>query len=411
MKTLIALQLKKNIAGFAAMAIFILASVPLIPHLFDTVPWEKFQMGLIGLPLMLLFYSGRCGSQAAESSTMNTEQLLPVSQYKLLLSSLVSLLMQAGTLLVILNIMFMLTPVPTDRKRWFMSLIREFPYYLVMLQVVLSGFAFSFALKNGIAGGVLAGIAIVCAGYPLTYLHDYNLSYPRENTLLLLYLIPIVASISSVTAIKLLSGVSDRKEKKNYLKLALIAVLLIAGPLISYSCLAAFNLAARSRIAPIAPTYIEIPAGISIPATDLKTGYSQTALLMRPYTGEIFFIDKTGKNNVIVPGKTEYTGLLYFKPIRHDRIYQALMNPNGDIWLLRLNRSNMHTELLNGSAKSGLTLYAVLNRTRDIWLLGGKTPVILKLERDRAGAHQHYRCELPGKGIVDCKKDSTPATL
>jgi hypothetical protein len=400
------------------MVACLLASVPLIPQLLSRSPSGEAPyfyiargMVLIGLPLMLLFYSGRCGSQATESSALNTEQLLPVSQYKLLLSCLIALLIQTGLLLVILYIIVTLTAAPANKKEAFFYLIQDFPYYLVLLQVVLTGFAFAYALRNAIAGGVLAGIAFICAGIPWAYMHDYNLAYSISDRSLLAYLVTICASISAIAVVKLLSGISDRKEKKSILNLSLITILLIAGPFVSYASFIAFNLAARSRIVPIGPYYRKAPAGINIPAADIKAGYySALALRMKPYSGEIFFIDKTGKH-VLIAENPEDSGRSCFTPVSHNRIEQVVMNQDGEIWLLWLNRLKMRHEVLHGSKKNGLELYAVVDQGWGIWLVGGIKPVILKRERNQSGANQYYRCELPGKGIVDCKKDSTPAPL
>jgi len=358
---------------------------------------------------MILLYSGKCGFQSAEESILNTEQTLPISQYQLLLSSLTSILVQAAGLILILNFLVAFVPGPYNIRKVAISLVRDFPYYFVMLQVVLSGFAFSYALKNGIAGGFFGGVVVLCAGYPFGMMLDYKLAYSIDRLTPMFYLVSIAAASSALAAIKLLSDVSDRKEKKTIFKLSLISFLLLAPLILSFASLTAFNLAARSLIISAEDYHIKLPAAIKPIATNLKTGYSPVNLLVRPYTEEVFFIDSSGEKNVLVPGNNEYNFPFRMRPMRKYLILQAVMNPEGEIWLLRREPSSRTCDLLNGTAKNGLKAYAVLARGKGIWLLGGERPIIFT-DKSKFGLGQYYRCQLPGKGIVDCKEYSIAGT-
>jgi len=105
MENLIKLQLRKGLLSFGVIMAALLASVPLALAIKsgamkpgEAVNLAMLYWAMVGIPLTALILSGIAGAEAARDQAALTEQPLPVSQYKLLLSSLAAVLLEVAVL-------------------------------------------------------------------------------------------------------------------------------------------------------------------------------------------------------------------------------------------------------------------------------------------------------------------------
>ncbi len=378
MKSLILLQLRKSRLGFGVIFAALLASVPLALALKtgpmsprDAVNLAMFYWALAGIPLTALILSGIAGSEAAGGQAAMTEQPLPVAQYKLLLSSLTAALLETAALTLAAWAIMGFT-LPLEHLTKAQGQVYSF-YLFGLAYLAVYGFALSYAFKNGIAGAALAAAAVAATLLPLGSMAVFQSFHFALLPLgALKPAICVMALAGGAGALKLLSGITDRKVISTAARLAAIALLLAAPALASLAALRTLNSRARQVTLPVADYH-----GFS--ALDAYTGAPPsdgTMLVQKPFTGEMFMIGENGRRAVIKPGgETRGAGFTYLFPDMTYAGARTARGTGGETWVLYMN-SYRSGRLLSGGP-DGFTERAALNGGGIPDLTGGRNPGIL----------------------------------
>lgn len=406
MKNLIKLQLRKNLLTFTVIFGAVLATVPLALAVKastmsarEAVNLAMFYWAVAGIPLVALILSGIAGSEASKEQARGVEQPLPVSQYRLLLSSLTAVMLQLAALgLTVAAIMDFGLPLETLTN--IQHEILRF-YLFAVVYLALFGFTLSYAFKNGIAGGALAIGAVAATLFPLISMGEFQ---QRSFELLPLWLLkPAIAALAltcGMLALKLLSGIADRQVKRSAVSI-LAVVLLLAGPsLCSYTSLAWFNLQGRKVTLPVTKTFSSF-YGIdnALHASLNRRETASLVLVQKPFSGEAFLMDKDGNRSMIEPAGSKPG--VFSLPSLNLAHGETLAGPAGEIWVLysRMGRGR----LLGGNMKTGFTAQGDVGRIWNFGLLGGKEPGLLERREE-----ENYFAPLPpGKNGLDWTKVSS----
>lgn len=408
MKNLIKLQLKKSFLSFAVLLGALLASVPLALAVKEKTmtPREAINLAMLywamaGIPLTALILSGIAGADAAKEQARNTEQPLPVSQYKLLLSSVAAALLElAALILAVCAILGFNLPLET------LSKIQEEVLRLYLFAIVylaFYGFTLSYAFRNGIAGAALAASAVAFTLFPFITMSVFQmLAFELIPMWLIKPAIAVLALAGGALALKLLSGINDRSAARTAAGLSLIALLLSAAPLASFSSLAWLNLKARKVTLPVTRMFASLyTADKYLYAARELRETSRLLLVQRPFYGDAFLIDKDGNLSVIDAGRRPAgPGLSYLFPDLTFANAQTMTTPSGERWLLYMPQAS-GAKLIAGNPKTGFTVRAdIQNRPWTMDLIGGKEPGIMDRRDDG-----HYYSPLPqGKDGLNWKK-------
>ncbi len=392
MKNLVKLQLKKNFLSFAVILAAILFSVPLALWVKAAAmtPREAINLAMLywaaaGIPLTALILSGIAGAEAAREQARNTEQPLPVSQYGLLLSSLAAVLLELGALiLAVYAILGFNLPLETLSKIQ-EEILRLYIFSMVYLSFY--GFVLSYAFGNGIAGAMTGAAAVAFTLYPfLTMSVFQRLAFELVPMWLIKPAVSAAALAGGALALKLLSGVTDRKAAWTASKLAAVVLLLAAAPLASFSSLVWLNLKARNVTLPVTRMFAS-------PYTADKYIYSRTdlreasrrLLVQRPFYGDAFFLDKDGKRSVIDPGREpESKGLGRLFPDLVFANAQSAPGPDGETLVLYMPQKHPYdSRIMSGTMERGFVLRASVRKSPwSMDLIGGKEPGILDRRDD-----------------------------
>jgi len=288
MKNLIKLQLRKSLLSFSVIMAALLASIPLALAVKSAAmkPGEAVDLAmlywaLVGIPLTALILAGIAGSEAVREQAANTEQPLPVSQYKLLLSSLLAVLLEVAVLTLAAWVImgFALPLAELDEAQKFI-----FRFYLVSLACLsVYGFTLSYAFRNGVAGALVSAAAVAATVAPLVTMSVFQTFaftlIPLEP---LKPLIAAMALAGSAFALKLLSGISDRKVKRTAANMSLIALLLAAPALASLFALVILN--NKVRRVTLQVTARQYFSGLE--PYQYSPGADGLMLAYKPYSGE-----------------------------------------------------------------------------------------------------------------------------
>jgi len=407
MKNLIKLQLKKSFLSFAVLFGALLASVPLALAVKEKTmtPREAINLAMLywamaGIPLTALILSGIAGSEAAKEQARNIEQPLPVSQYKLLLSSVAAALLQlAALILAVCAILGFNLPLET------LSKIQEEVLRLYLFAIVylaLYGFALSYAFRNGIAGAALAAAAVAFTLFPFITMSVFQmLAFELIPMWLIKPAIAALALAGGMLALKLLSAMNDRSAARTAAGLSAIALLLAAAPLASFSSLAWLNLMARKVTLPVTEVYAS-PFSANkylYAARDMKEA-SRHLLVQKPFNGEAFYIDKDGNRSVLDEGrKSAGPGLGSLFPDLTFANAESVTSPSGDRWVLYLPHGGGE-RIMQGNMKDGFSFRAAIRNGWRMDLLGGKEPGVLERREDG----YYYSPLAPRKDGLDWKK-------
>lgn len=390
MKNLIKLQLKKGFLNFAVILGALLASVPIALAVKEKTmtPREAINLAMLywaiaGIPLTALLLSGIRGAEAAREQARNTEQPLPVSQYSLLLSSLAAVLLEVGALfLALCAILGFNLPLETLNAVQ-QELLRSYIFALVYLS--LYGFTISYAFKNGIAGAALAGAAVSFTLYPFVITSVFQ--QMAFELIPMWFIKPAVAAAvlaGGALALKLLSGINDRKTAWTTGKLSAVVLLLAAAPLAAFSSLAWLNLKARNVTLPVTSRFASPYSADKYlyASRDVKEA-SRQLLVQRPFYGDAFYIDKDGNRSVIDVGmKTTWRGLTYLFPDLSFANARSITTPSGEKWVLSMPQAG-GSRILTGNMKTGFSFHAALkNRDWTLDLIGGNEPGIIDRRED-----------------------------
>lgn len=378
MKNLIKLQLRKSLLSFSVILAALLASVPLALAVKsagmkpgEAVNLAMLYWALVGIPLTALILSGIAGSEAAREQAAATEQPLPVSQYKLLLSSLTAVLLEVA-LLTLAAWAVMGFDLPLEKIEGAQKHILSF-YIFSLVYLSAYGFTLSYAFRNGIAGGLLA-----CAAVAVTIVPLVTMSVFQEFSFSLIPLEPLKPLISamalagSALALKLLSGISDRKKKRTAANMSAIALLLAAPALATVCSLALFNKRVREVTLPVTlrQSFSGLDAYQYAPETD------GLMLATKPFSGEIFMIGEDGKHTVVRGGSDrQQTGYAYLFPNITFANASVARDKDGTIWVLYGDYSRV-AHLVSGGP-GGFTERASFENWRVPELAGGKEPVLM----------------------------------
>jgi hypothetical protein len=401
MKTLIALQLRKNLLSFAGILTALLVSVPWM-LIFGAGPLKpgmalKTLMSywaMAGIPLAALLFASITGSEAGKAAAAAAEQPMPVSQYRLLLSSLAAALIQSAALtLLVWTFLGFHPPLDhiTDAQQ---EILRLYPFSLLYLAV--SAFAFSYLCRNGIIGAMLAAIAVFFTSTPLTGMSLFtNMEFSVLPLNIIEPAILFLALGGTLYALKLLSGISDRKERSTFKKVSAIAVLLAAPPLLSMVCLVIFNITLQQIYFPLYrrdAQYKNLPGSSYLPGSPIEKESSRRLFAQRPFTGEVFLLDTAGRKTVILPGQEEsrFPRTFSFFPTLYIpfNVNSMVTDSSGEIWIVLSKRS--WTGILSGRPGTGFRLRTEIATGDWIDLIGGKKPMLYRREND-----EQYVCALP----------------
>ena len=406
MKNLIKLQLRKSLLTFTVILGAVLAAVPLALAVKskamsarEAVNLAMFYWAVAGIPLVTLIFSGIAGSEAAKEQARSVEQPLPVSQYRLLLSSLTAVLLQLGALgFAVAAVMGFSLPLETLTR--IQQEVLRF-YLFAVIYLALFGFTLSYAFRNGIAGGALAIAAVSATLFPLISMGEFQqLSFEIIPLWLLKPAIAAMALACGALALKRLSGLADRHVKRSAAAVSAVVLLLAVPSLCSYGSLAWFNLQGRKVTLPVTKGFSSF-YGIdnSLYSSRDRREAANRILVQKPFSGEAFYLDKDGNRSVIEPAGTEAG--LFSLPNLSLAYGETLAGPAGETWVLysRLGRGR----LLGGSLKTGFTALGEVGRIWSLGLLGGKEPGLLERREN-----DYYFAPLPpGKSGLDWKKVSS----
>ncbi len=408
MKNLITLQLRKSFLTFAVILGTILASVPLALWVKESAmtPKDAINLAMLfwamaGIPITALILTGIAGTEAAQEQARNTEQPLPVSQFKLLYSSLAAALLQLAVLiLAVCAILGFNLPLET-LSRIQKEILRLYIFAIVYLS--LYGFTLSYAFRNGIAGAALAATMVAFTIYPFITLSVFQqLAFELIPMWLIKPAVSAMALAGGALALKRLSLITDRKISWTAARLSAIILLLSAAPLASFTSLAWLNLKARKVTLPVTRMFSSLYTADKYlyAARELKET-SRLLLVQRPFYGDTFLIDKDGNRSVIDAGRqSQGAGLNYLFPDLTFANAQTMTTPSGERWLLYMPQSS-GAKLIAGRAGSGFTVRADIgNRPWTMDLIGGKEPGIMDRRDDG-----HYYSRLPqGTNGLNWKK-------
>ncbi|OGR52395.1 MAG: hypothetical protein A2049_00525 [Elusimicrobia bacterium GWA2_62_23] len=404
MTTLIKLQLRKNLLTFSVILGAVLASVPLALAIksegmpaHEAINLAMLYWGLAGLPLSALILSGIAGSEAAGEKARDTEQPLPVSQYRLLLSGLAAALLETFALLaVIYAILGFKLPLEslTGAQE---QLLRFFVFGLSCLAVY--GFTLSYVFRNGIAGAALAGAASAAILIPLTSTAIFQrLAFKLLPLWLINPLIAAAALAGGALALKLFSQARDRRSGRNTALLFSGSGLLAAPVLAAFASLMWLNYGARQVTMPAGNLFFPLYGTDS----NLYPGREKNAALMlaqRPFYGEVFFVDKDGNRAVLERGgERRDSGFTYLMPDLTFSNGQSMTAEDGKTWALY--SVGRRGRLAHGSIKEGFSAAWDIPATWSMELLGGKEPGIL----DRRDDAYYFAPLPPGAGGLEWKK-------
>jgi hypothetical protein len=404
MKTLIKLQLRKNLLTFSVILGAVLASVPLALAIksegmpaHEAINLAMLYWGLAGLPLSALILSGIAGAEAAGEKARDTEQPLPVSQYRLLLSGLAAALLETFALLaVIYAILGFKLPLEslTGAQE---QLLRFFVFALSCLAVY--GFALSYVFRNGIAGAALAGAASAAILIPLTSAAIFQrIAFKLIPLWFINPLIAAAALAGGALALRLFSQARDRQTVGQVRLLSAGAGLLAAPVLASFAVLMWLNYSARQVTMPVGNLFFPLYGADS----DLYPGREKNAakmLAQRPFYGEVFFIDKDGNRAVLERGgERRESGFTYLMPDLNFTNGQSMTGEDGKTWALY--SVGRRGRLAHGSIKEGFSAAWDVPVTWSMDLLGGKEPGIL----DRRDDAYYFAALPPGKDGLQWKK-------
>lgn len=404
MKNLIKLQLRKSLLTFTVLLGAVLAAVPLALLVKskaisarEAVNLAMFYWAAAGIPLVTLILSGIAGSEAAREQARSVEQPLPVSQYRLLLSSLTTVLLQLGALgLVIAAIMGFGLPLETLTK--IQQEVLRF-YLFAVIYLALFGFTLSYAFRNGIAGGALAVAAVSATLLPLIDMGEFQqLSFEIVPLWLIKPAIAALALACGALALKQLSRIGDRKAKRTAVNISLTVLLVAAPVLASFATLAWFNLQGRKVTLPVTKMFGAFyGTDNSLYSSRARRETAGRVLVQKPFSGEVFFVDKDGNRSMIEPAGPE-AGLLSM-PNLSLAYGEAIGGPAGEVWVLysKMGRGRV----LGGSMKTGFT---TLRAVGSIWsssLIAGNEPGLLERSEN-----DYYYSPLSGKNALERKKVS-----
>jgi len=385
MKNLIKLQLKKGFLNFAVIFGTLLASVPIALAVKEKTmtPREAINLAMLywamaGIPLTALLLSGIGGAEAAREQARNTEQPLPVSQYSLLLSSLAAVLLEVAALfLALCAILGFNLPLETLNAVQ-QELLRSYVFAIVYLS--LYGFTISYAFKNGIAGAALAVAAVSFTLYPFVITSVFQqMAFELVPMWFIKPAVAVAVLAGGALALKLLSGINDRKTAWTAGKLSAVVLLLAAAPLASFSSLAWLNLKARNVTLPVTPMFASPYSADKYlyASRDVKEA-SRQLLVQRPFYGDAFFIDKDGNRSVVEAGrKIPGPGPAYLFPDLTFANAESIATPSGERWLLYMSQATGN-RIMSGNMKTGFSTWTTVRRAWEMDLLSGKRPGIIE---------------------------------
>lgn len=207
-----------------------------------------------------------------------------------------------------------------------------------LLLLVINGFALAAALRRRLAGVLLGAVNLAALAFPLNAAYDLTKLHPG-----LLPLWPLAAAAALAAAAGPLAALPALSAGRRPLAYLLLALPTLMGT----GCWAVLLLRTTGI------TYhAEEPYYYQNPENPYLLG--DAMLVQKPYTGEIFIIDTSGKRTEVSgPGSLRLKNLL---PLRRDRTVTAAHGRDGKLWLL-LDDNGGTAELLKGGG-AGFTQQA-----------------------------------------------------
>ncbi|MDP2864781.1 MAG: hypothetical protein Q8O90_00885, partial [Elusimicrobiota bacterium] len=318
----------------------------------------------------------------------------------LLLSSLAAVLLELAALfLALCAILGFNLPLETLNAVQ-QELLRSYIFAVVYLS--LYGFTISYAFKNGIAGAALAVAAVSFTLYPFVITSVFQ--QMAFELIPMWFIKPAVAAAvlaGGALALKLLSGINDRKTAWTTGKLSAVVLLLAAAPLVAFSSLAWLNLKARNVTLPVTARFASPYSADKYlyASRDVKEA-SRQLLVQRPFYGEAFYIDKDGNRSVIDAGRElPRPGPAYLFPDLTFANAESVTAPSGERYLLYMPQAADH-RIMQGNTKTGFTFRAAVNYGWRMDLLGGKEPGVIERREDG----YYYAPLAPEKAGLNWKK-------
>lgn len=377
MKNLILLQFRKSLQPFLVLAGALLLSVPAAllfrPHTVtgaEAVNVAMIFWALAGLPLAIMALAGAAGADAASDAARAAEQPLPQSQYRQVLAGLAAAAAESALLLLAVYAVMGFS-VPLDKLTFLTAHVaRHYLFYAAFL--VLYCFTLSYALRNAVAGGLAAAVLLCVTAVPLL-----SAALFRE---LLLDLIPLtllnaltaaLALGGALGALHLLCRVYARRESGGAAKVLLAALLLAAPALPPAAGLAAL----RAKAAEV--TWPVYPLGVNPDAPRSESG---VMLVQKPFTGEAFLIDETGRRAAVFPEAAGGGLAKYLFPAPAFVRGQVMAGPDG-VWVY-CDSYDKPGVLMYGNPAAGLKLRAALPDSWRAEFVRGKVPGVVDRRRD-----------------------------
>jgi len=254
------------------------------------------------------------------------------------------------------------------------------PYYaFALVFLTLYGFTLAYAFANAIAGGALAITALTAIGTPLVLMDAFQeVHYKLLPLASLKALLAAMAIAGGAYALKLFSERGSRAASGGR-KLAFIAAAVLSAPLaVTFLMLARFNSRAEAVIMP-APGYTYFSRYNTFEDPDIFNG---AAMFQRPFTGELFLADASGKKAIMVQGSTDREkGFLYLSPyMRPYRTIIAAKDGHGKAWVL-YGATAALTRVFNGDI-NGFKEYPSTSYNYGLTLSIGKKKGLLNFRTD-----------------------------
>lgn len=368
-------------AAFILLALAVILALSFTPSLLggpEAAGLMMFYWLACGVPLAAVSLAAWAGAAAGRAEPFS-------KPLRLISVSVASLL---GATALALAAWALIDFTPPEKVYWWSSAGDLFAAYaLGFVYLSLYSFVLSYAFRSALAGAALAAAGFASVIFPFICISIFQNLFTG-----LVPLAPLEAATAFITAacagtvLKLLSDKAAGREHPAARPRSLFLLLLLPT-LVSLGSLAALDIKAGK---------VAMSAKCSLYLTELvdQNPLGDAMLVQKPFSGEIFLIDGSGRRAEVAGGE-QYAGF----PLRSMRNIDAMAarGKDGNLWLLYAPSTS--TARLAGGGIGGFSERAVIKYPDDspIFLLGGKEPGLV-MSRYNDG---DYFAPLPydGKGL------------
>lgn len=359
-------------------AVLVLIGQPAETADFSRITGVMFYWWLLkGVPIASLVLAATAGLEAGAAPELRFKGLL----------RLLGVLVATATVLALAA--FALSGFSLPAKEEFSFIGYNLLFYLpALFYLVLSSFTLAYTAHSALAGVFLTVASFAAAAAALFGINYFQEHYFEIFPISVLILTTALAAfVCPVAALRLLPGRSISGAR---------AALLLGVPvLLSVAWIPALHLRARNIT-----TYAEFPYYTYYPAEPYILG--DAMLVQKPYTGEVFMIDSSGKRTEVSRGSL-FPRLKYLFPELDDNSAIATRGKDGALWLLQ-HPSSTTARLLKGGIE-GFKEQAVIPFPGGypIWLENSENPVLIRHTKEEG---DFFACLPYGGDKIAWKKDS-----